>query len=301
MASKDELCMHVWPGQFISDATLAGCITLARQAMGDRGRAPRLIESRRGYGYRFVGAVTVCSDPAPSPAPGAPETSIAVRSLAVLPFTALSTEGNDAYLGLGMAETVITKLSALQQLIIRPTSAVRQYISLQQDPLAAGREQRVDAVLDGSLQRVGEHLRVTARLLQVRDGSVLWAGQQDAQPGRGLFVVQDAIADAVTQALRLQLSGAERVWLAQRQTEHIAAYQAYIKGRYFWQQRTEEGLKQALVYFQQAIETGSTYALAYSGLADAYTTLGYGSYLAPTETFPYAKHAAVQALEERTH
>ena len=154
----------------------------------------------------------------------APETSVAVRSLAVLPFTALSSEGNDAYPGLGMAETVITKLSTLQQLIIRPTSAVRQYSSPQQDPLAAGREQRVDAVLDGSLQRMGEHLRVTARLLQVRDGSVLWAWQQDTRPGRGLFAVQDTIADAVIQALRLQLSGTERVWLAQRHTESTAAY-----------------------------------------------------------------------------
>jgi DNA-binding winged helix-turn-helix (wHTH) protein len=244
MVSKDELCAHVWPGQFISDATLAGCITLARQAMGDRGLAPRLIESRRGYGYRFVGAVTVCPNPAPSPTPvpGAPETSVVVRSLAAMPFTVLSTEGNDAYLGLGMAETVITKLSAIQQLIIRPTSAVRQYLSPQQDPLAAGRELRVDAVLDGSLQRVGERLRVTARLLQVRDGSVFWAWQQDAQPGRDLFAAQDAISDAVTQALRLQLSGKERTRLALRHTESAAAYQAYIKGRYFWNQRTEEGL-----------------------------------------------------------
>ena len=303
MVSKDELCAQVWPGQFISDATLAGCITLARQAMGDRGRVPRLLESRRGYGYRFVGAVTVCPDPAPSPspAPGAPETSGAVRSLAVLPFTALSTEGDDAYLGLGMAETVITKLSTLQQLIIRPTSAVRQYSSPQQDPLAAGREQRVEAILDGSLQRVGERLRVTARLLQVRDGSVLWAWQQDAQPGGDLFAVQDAIAAAVTQALRLQLSSTERTWLAQRHTDSTAAYQAYIKGRYFWNQRTEEGLKHALTYFQQAIETDPTYALAYAGLADAYTTLGYGSYLAPAETFPHAKQAALQAIACDAH
>lgn len=299
VVSKDELCTHVWPGQFISDATIEGCITLARQAIGDRGRAHRLIESRRGYGYRFVGTVTVCPDPAPSPPPipGAPETNAVVHSLAVLPFTSLSAEDSDAYLGLGMAETVITKLSAIQQLIIRPTSAVRQYISSQQDPLAAGREQRVDAVLDGSLQRVGERLRVTARLLQVRDGSVLWAWQQDAQRGRDLFAVQDAIADAVAQALRLQLSGAERAWLAKRHTESTEAYQAYIKGRYFWNQRTEEGLKQALAYFQEAIETDPTYALAYSGLADAYTTLGYGSYLAPEETFPHAKQAAVHALE----
>jgi TolB-like protein len=283
VVSKDELCAHVWPGQFISDATLEGCLTLARQAIGDRGRAPRLIESRRGYGCRFVGAVTVCPDPAPStvPAHGAPETSVVVRSLAVLPFTSLSAEGSDPYLGLGMAETVITKLSAIRQLIIRPTSAVRQYVSPQQDPLAAGREQRVDAVLDGSLQQVGEHLRVTARLLHMRDGSVLWAWQQDAQHGRDLFAVQDAVADAVTQTLRLQRSGEERAWLAKRHTESTAAYQAYIKGRYFWNQRTEEGLKQALKYFQQAIETDPTYALAYSGLADVYTPLGYGSYLAP--------------------
>lgn len=222
---------------------------------------------------------------------------MAVRSLAVLPFTVLSTEGNDAYLGLGMAETVITKLSALQQLIIRPTSAVRQYLSPQQDPLAAGREQRVDAVLDGSLQRVGERLRVTARLLQVRDGSVLWAWQQDTQHDRDLFAVQDAIADAVTQALRLQLSDKERTWLVQRHTDNIAAYHTYIKGRHFWNQRTEEALKHALEYFQQAIEIDPTYALAYAGLADANTTLGYGSYLAPHETFPHAKQAALHALE----
>jgi tetratricopeptide (TPR) repeat protein len=196
-----------------------------------------------------------------------------------------------------MAETVITKLSAIQQLIIRPTSAVRQYISSQQDPLAAGREQRVDAVLDGSLQRLGERLRVTARLLQVHDGSVLWAWQQDAHRGLDLFAVQDAIADAVAQALQLQLSGAERAWLAKRHTQSTEAYQAYIKGRYFWNQRTQEGLKQALAYFQEAIETDPTYALAYSGLADAYTTLGYGSYLAPEDTFPHAKQAAVHALE----
>ena len=301
MVSKDELCAHVWPGQFISDATLAGCITLARQAMGDRGRTPRLIESRRGYGYRFVGAVTVCPDPAPSPTPSTLETHVAVHALAVLPFTALSTEGNDAYLGLGMAETIITKLSALPQLIIRPTSAVRQYSSSQQDPLVAGREQRVEAVLDGSLQRVGAQLRVTARLLRVRDGSVLWAWQQDAQHDRDLFTVQDAIADAVTQALRLPLSGTERTWLAKRHTDSTAAYQAYIKGRYFWNQRTEEGLKHALTYFQQAIETDPTYALAYAGLADAYTTLGYGSHLAPAETFPHAKQAALQALEYDAH
>ena len=245
--------------------------------------------------------MTVCPDPAPSPAPSTPETPGAVHALAVLPFTALSTEGNDAYLGLGMAETIITVLSALPQLIIRPTSAVRQYSSPQQDPLVAGREQHVDAVLDGSLQRVGARLRVTARLLRVRDGSVLWAWQQDAQQDRDLFTVQDAIADAVTQALRLPLSGTERTWLAKRHTDSTAAYQAYIKGRYFWNQRTEEGLKHALTYFQQAIETDPTYALAYAGLADAYTTLGYGSYLAPAETFPHAKQAALQALEYDAH
>jgi tetratricopeptide (TPR) repeat protein len=100
---------------------------------------------------------------------------------------------------------------------------------------------------------------------------------------------------AVTHALRLQLSGAERAWLAKRHTESTAAYQAY-KGRYFWNHRTEAGLKHAVASFQQASEADPTYALAYSRLADAYTTLGYGSYLAPEETFPHAKHAAVCAL-----
>jgi TolB-like protein len=127
-----------------------------------------------------------------------------------------------------MADTLITKLSSIRQIIVRPTSAVRKYAGPMQDPLAAGREQQVDAVLEGSIQRAGEHIRVTVRLLNVQDGSPLWAYQCDEQCN-DIFAMQDAISERVTQALLLNLSGAERARLTKRYTNNTEAFQLYVK------------------------------------------------------------------------
>jgi TolB-like protein len=197
------------------------------------------------------------------------ETGIGVKSIAVIPFKPLKAEESQEYLGLGIADTLITKLSNVRQFVVRPTSAVLKYAGPGHDPLAAGREQRVDAVLEGSLQWLGEKIRVTVRLLKVQDGTPLWAYQCDEQC-TDIFAVQDVISAQVAQALVLRLTTEESKLLTKHYTENPEAYQAYVKGRYFWNKRTSEGLKKAIEYFQQAIEKDPRYALAYCGLADCY-------------------------------
>ncbi len=191
------------------------------------------------------------------------------RTIAVLPFKTLDASDSDDYLGLGMADTLITKLSSLSQINIRPTSAVRKYAAQEQNSLAAGREQKVDAVLEGSIQRSGDKLRVTVRLLSVGDGSPLWAYQCD-EVCTDLFALQDAISEQVAGALMLKLTGQEKARLTKRHTESIEAYQAYLKGRYFWNKRTPEDFKKAAEQFRQAIAIDPNYALGYAGLADCY-------------------------------
>lgn len=197
-------------------------------------------------------------------------------SIAVLPFKALDTSETDEYLGLGMADTLITRLSSISQIIVRPTSAIRKYTAQEQDALAAGREQRVDAVLEGSIQRLGDKMRVTVRLLRVRDGSPLWAYKRD-EVSADLFKLQDSISEEVAGALMLKLTGQEKERLTKRHTESIEAYQAYLKGRYFWNKRTPHDLKKAVEHFQQAVTIDPNYALGYAGLADCYVFLSAGA------------------------
>ncbi|HET9530583.1 MAG TPA: tetratricopeptide repeat protein, partial [Blastocatellia bacterium] len=194
-------------------------------------------------------------------------------SIAVLPFKSLDAGEGNEYLGLGMADTLITKLSNIGQIKVRPTSAVRKYASQEQDSLAAGREQRVDAVLEGSIQRLGDKMRVTVRLLSVKDGTPLWAYKCD-EVCTDLFELQDSITEEVAGVLMLKLTGRERERLTKRHTESVEAYQAYLKGRYFWNKRTPENFDKAAEHFQQAVRIDPSYAPGYAGLADCYFFLG---------------------------
>jgi DNA-binding winged helix-turn-helix (wHTH) protein/TolB-like protein/Tfp pilus assembly protein PilF len=218
------------------------------------------------------------------------------RTIAVLPFKPLVADHRDEAFELGMADALITRLSNLRQIIVRPTGAIRKYSSLDQDPVAAGREQRVDAVLEGNLHRVGEKVRVSARLIDTRDGSSLWSDKYD-EYFTDIFAAQDSISEKIAKALAPELTGAERTRLAKRYTDNTEAYQAYVKGRYFMDKRTEDGFNKAIEYFQQAIEKDPKYALAYAGLADCQHFLGGYGLLPPKETYPKAKAAAMKALE----
>ena len=220
-----------------------------------------------------------------------------VKTIAVLPLKMLNADPGDEYLGLGLADTLITQIGRIPEILARPPSAVQKYAeSGTQDPLAAGRELRVQAILDGTVQRQGDKLLVTARLLRVSDGALLWSGKFDEQFTK-LFEVQDSISQQVAKALIQNLNDEHRKLLTKRQTDNPEAYRAYLKGRYFWNKRTPAGLEQSLEYFKQAIDLDPTYASAYAGLADAYALLVWQDQLPQKDFIAWAKGAATKALE----
>ena len=221
---------------------------------------------------------------------------ISIKSLAVLPFKPINKDARDAYLELGMADTLITRLSNLADVAVRPTTAVRKYDGLEQDPLAAGRELKVDAVLDGTIQKLGDRVRVTVRLISTRDGVAIWNYKCDDYC-TDIFGTQDSITERVAEALTLKLSGDEQKLLAKHYTDNPKAYQLYLSGRYFWNKRTAEGLNKSIQYFQQAIDQDPNYALAYAGLAQSYIPLGRYGYMSPTEARDKLNAAVKKALE----
>ncbi|HLL16097.1 MAG TPA: winged helix-turn-helix domain-containing protein [Pyrinomonadaceae bacterium] len=234
---------------------------------------------------------------APAPVPGGTQQ---FRSLAVLPLRQLGAfSGDDEYLGQGLADALITKLSNVRQIVVRPTSAVLKYGvpgAARPDLVAVAREQQVDAVLDGSFQRAGERLRVTVQLVRAADGSPLWAETFDERL-TDIFAVQDAISARVTGALRLKLSEEEEGRVARKYTENTEAYRLYLLGRFFWNKRTAQGFERAADYYRQAVAADPDYALAHAGLAETYVLLPNWLDTPPDEAYPAAERAAMRALE----
>lgn len=220
----------------------------------------------------------------------------AIKTLAILPFKPLVAEGRDDYLQMGMADVLITRLSKLRQIAVRPLSAIRKYTALEQDALAAARELKVDAVLDGHIQRAGERVRVTVRLVNVSDGATLWAETLD-EKFTDLFTVEDRLSEKLVAAFALNLSPSERQLLARRYTANGDAYQSYLRGRYFWSKWTKPSLEKAIEAFEQALKADPEYAPAHSGVADAWNLLGYLGFLPPREAFPKSEAAALRALQ----
>jgi DNA-binding winged helix-turn-helix (wHTH) protein/TolB-like protein len=188
-----------------------------------------------------------------------------LKSIAVLPFKVMGAESGHEHIGLGVADVLITRLSNIRELNVRPTSAVMNFVGT--DSAAAGRQLKVDAVLEGTIYRAGDRVRVTARLLKVSDQSPLWAGQFE-KPLQDELKVQDEISLQLVDALALSLSGAEKIALTKRYTESADAYQLYLKGRYHWNKRYYEGFVEAERLFRNAIEKDPNFALAYVGLVD---------------------------------
>jgi tetratricopeptide (TPR) repeat protein len=186
-------------------------------------------------------------------------------------------------------------LSSIREINIRPISAVRKYAGLDQDAVAAGREQKVEAVLDGQIQNAGEKIRVTVRLVRVQDGAQLWTNQFD-QKMTDIFAIQDSISGRVADALAVRLSDEEKALVAQHTTDNSEAYELYLKGRFFWNKRTGETIKKGIDYLNQAVEKDPNYALAYAGLAQSYVLLSNYSDSTPREAYSKARTAATKSL-----
>lgn len=219
-----------------------------------------------------------------------------IRSLAVLPFINGSADPEMEYFSDGVTETILDTLSQLPKIRVMARSTVFRYKSRAVDPRNVGRRLNVQAVLTGMILLRGERLLVNAELVDVADGSRVWGEHYD-RTVTDLFSVQEEISKEISEKLSLRLNLAQKRRLAHRPTKDLAAYHLYLKGRHWWNKRTESGLKKGIEYFGKAIEADPAYALAYAGLADCFPPLGAYRILAPSDAFTRAKSAAIKALE----
>jgi TolB-like protein/DNA-binding winged helix-turn-helix (wHTH) protein/tetratricopeptide (TPR) repeat protein len=333
LVPKEELVRAVWPDSFVSDNSLAQCFLEIRKALEDDDQ--RIIKTvpRRGYVFdvpvekgpahltqivpsgperaagadraarirlsKWVGwaatALTVAAiwvwilGRARSPRPAQP-------AVAVLPFQSLAGSESDEFLELGMADALIAKLSNVNEIAVRPTSAVRAYTDRKRDLVQIAKQLRVGYVVEGSLQKKEGRIAVTVQLIGVPEGRPLWAERYQDASG-DIFTLQDAISTRVAAALAPKLTGEESRRLKKNSTSDMEAFQLYLRGRYVWEQRTDAGLRRAIAYFEQAIRRDPQFALAYAGLAECYGPLMQLSFMPAIEALPKIEEAASRAVE----
>jgi serine/threonine protein kinase/tetratricopeptide (TPR) repeat protein len=223
-------------------------------------------------------------------------TSSYTSSLAVLPFEDLSPLQDQSVLSIGITDDLITKLSSIGQLKVISRQSVMRYRGESKDIREIGKELGVENILEGSIQRENENIRVNVKLTRVADRSNLW-GETFDRKVESIFSVQDEISRAVVNALRIELVAGQDYMLVKRYTQDPDAYNFYLQGRLEWNKRTEASLRRSIELYQEAIARDPNFALAYAGIADAYSFLGRLGFAPPTKVFPKAKEAAEKALE----
>jgi len=219
-----------------------------------------------------------------------------IESIAVLPFENRSGSSDSDYLSEGLADSLIYRLSQLPNLKVTPTSSVMRYRGKEPDVSSVAKELQVDALMSGRLTQRGDDLSISVQLIDSRNDKIIWAEQYERKMS-DLLAIQREIAGAIAKQLQVKLAGENATAVTRRETENNEAYQLYLKGQYQLNKRTEESLTKGVEYFRQATEQDPGYALAYSGLADAYNHLGLWAMLPPDESFPRAKAAAEKALQ----
>jgi TolB-like protein/Flp pilus assembly protein TadD len=276
---KDEMMRLVWPDTMVEESNLTRNVSTLRKALGEKPNECRYIETIPWRGYRFVGEVV------------RHETE-AIESLAVLPFVNDSADPSTEYLSEGITDSLINKLSLLASLRVVSRNSVFRYKARDPkenfpDAAIVGRELGVRAVLTGRIRCVDGIVLVSAELVDASDDRHIWGGQYNRQ-FPDILSMQETLAQEIAGQLRLKLSGQDKERLERRHTENPEAYQLYLRGRYFWNKLTPDGVRKAQEFFQQAVDLDSGYALAYTGLMNSYTSLNQ-----PVE----ARKAAARALE----
>ncbi|HEX4951551.1 MAG TPA: protein kinase [Blastocatellia bacterium] len=222
------------------------------------------------------------------------------HSIAILPLHVIGASGaedtGEMYLGIGLADALILRLSQVPRFIVRPTSSVLRYQNATVDPFHAGRELEVEFVVEGTIRRVGERIRVTVRLLNTKEQTTRWAEHFD-ENFTNVLELEDLISERVAHSLVPQLTGEEERQISKRGTNNTQAYEAYLRGRYFYNQFSDEGLQKAVAAFREASALDANYAMPHIGMADYYTWAAIFGALPSTEAFPLAKAEAHRALE----
>ncbi|MEO5907235.1 MAG: adenylate/guanylate cyclase domain-containing protein, partial [Saprospiraceae bacterium] len=217
-------------------------------------------------------------------------------SIAVLPFTDMSQHQDQGFFSDGLTEDIITQLAKIKVFKITSRTSVMQYKNNRKSIKEIGKELGVAHILEGSVRRSGDQVRITAQLIIASTDEHLWVESYDRSMN-DIFSIQTDIATQIAKALQAKLSQEEKLDIEKKYTDNTEAYQLYLQGRYYWNKRLEEPVKKSIELFNQAIKEDPTYALAYAGLGDAYLMLGVYSVLKPNESFPLAKSYAEKALQ----
>jgi TolB-like protein len=221
-----------------------------------------------------------------------------IRSLAVLPLENLSGDASQDYFSDGMTDELITELGQIRGLRVISRTSVMTYKGTRRSLPQIARELNVDTVVEGTVLRSGDQVRITAQLIEAPADKHLWAQSYEGDV-RQTLTLQRQVARAIAEEIHIELTSHERDLLKSEKAVNADAYEAYLKGRYFWNKRTAHGMKRAIDYFNQAIQKDPNYAQAYVGLTDSYALAGDWKYgvLAPKEAYPKAKAAAIRAIE----
>jgi TolB-like protein/Tfp pilus assembly protein PilF len=287
--TREELRQEIWGQDTFVDFehNLNFSVRQIRAALHDHAEKPRFIETLPRRGYRFIAAVEQVL----------PEADHRIQSLAVLPLENLSQDPEQEYFADGVTDELITELAKIRALRVISRTSVQQFKRVRKPLREIARRLNVDAVVEGTILRWGNRVRITAQLIDVRREEHLWAESYERDLG-DVLRLQAEVAQAISGQIHITLKAEEQCRLRPARRIDPAAHECYLRGRYFWNKRSEEDLCRAQKYFEQAIEKEPGYALAYSGLADTYFYRGYAfGRMAPKDAMPKARAAALKAME----
>jgi TolB-like protein/tetratricopeptide (TPR) repeat protein len=291
VVTKDQLLEDVWHQRFAAESVLSRSVADLRRLLDDEAQEPRVIETIPKRGYRLVAAV------APHhPGSGATAQEAGARpSIVVLPFLDLAPARDHEYFCDGLAEELTNRLAHLRGLRVVARTSAFAFKGKAVDVREIGRRLGVGSVLEGSVQRSGDLVRVTAQLVDVSDGCHIWSGRFDRGPG-DIFAIQDEITQAVTSELRVRLFGGAEARVTHRHTTNPAAHDLYLRGRHHAARRGLPDLQQAIACFEQALALDPGYAAAHAGIAECCCLIGITGMRRPAEVFSRGKLEADRAL-----
>jgi TolB-like protein len=287
LVTREELQRQIWPADTFVDFEkgLNNAIKRLRDALGDSAEQPHFIETHSKRGYRFLAPI---SRPIPPPA------DKTVVSLAVLPFTNMSADPENEFFADGVTEEIINALAQIEDLHVAARTSAFSFKGKHVDLRIVGERLNVATVLEGSVRRAGDRLRITAQLVNVADGYHLWSERYDREL-KDIFAVQDEIARSIANRLKVSLEGVKERSLVRAGTQNLEAYQLYLKGRALLYRRGA-GLLRALECFHQAVALDPEYALAWADVADAYNMLAFYGAIRPDTILAKAKESALRAI-----
>jgi len=300
LVTREELRDEIWTADtFVDfDHSLHNAIARIREVLADSATSPRYIETLPRRGYRFIFTVEETSlgnsNLHPQARPGSEPSRI--QAIAVLPLEDTSANPGEEYFAESMTEALITCLAKIKGLRVISRTSAMQYKGARKLLPQIARELNVDAIIEGSVMRAGERIRITAQLIHAASDQHLWAESYE-RDFRDILAVQNDIAQKVANEVKIALTPEERARLENAPRVDPRAHELYLKARYYWNKRTDDSVKRALAAFQSALDQDPTYAPGYAGMADCYNILGYYNALQPLEAYRRGRAAALKALE----